>query len=186
MSDLTIAVSACLLGTPCRYNGTAKPCAVVQRLRELPGITVVPICPEVSGGLSIPHPPSEITQGAPRWHVINAEGTDVTEAFVHGAQKTLERVRNTGCNLAVLKAKSPSCGHGLVYDGSFTDTLVPGDGVAARMLLDADVKVIDEAQLEELWDAHGSEGIVGALKAMATQKGTGACGPLAVKAHCSG
>lgn len=170
MHSLPIAISACLLGNPCRYDGRAKPCSAVQALRQVPGLRVVPICPEVAGGLSIPHPASEIISGAPAWRVISAEGTDVTGAFVRGAQKTLERARSTECRLAVLKAKSPSCGHGLVYDGGFTGTLVPGDGVAACMLLDAGLPVINEAQLEELWNTHGCEGIVAALEAVAKQQ----------------
>ena len=170
MTDLAIAISACLLGTPCRYDGRAKPCAAVQELRQVPGLRLVPICPEVAGGLSTPHPASEIAQGAPHWRVVSSTGTDVTDAFMRGAEKTRERVRGTGCCLAVLKAKSPSCGHGLVYDGSFTGALVPGDGVATRMLLDAGVPVINEGQLEELWNAHGREGIVQALEGIAKRR----------------
>lgn len=148
--SLTIAVSACLLGTACRFDGQAKPCEAALRLAELPGVTVVPICPEEAGGLPTPRTASEIVGAGEGRRVIDRAGTDRTPAFELGAQKTLELVGSSGCALAMLKAKSPSCGIGRIYDGSFTGALVPGNGIAAQLLIDHGITVIDERELGEL------------------------------------
>lgn len=141
---MNIAVSACLLGVPCRFDGEARPCAAVQRLRASGEHTVVPICPESGAGLPIPRSPNEVVAGAAELRVIDADGADNTAAFVQGAQRAL----GAGCTHAILKAKSPSCGSGRIYDGTFTGTLVDGWGVAARMFRDASIKVIDEVTFE--------------------------------------
>lgn len=145
---MKIAVSACMLGRPCRYDGRAKPCAQVIALADRHEL--VAVCPEAAGGLAIPHPPSEIVAGAEGLRVVDAQGADNTAAFVRGAKRTLARVLDAGCDAAVLKAKSPSCGVRGVYDGSFSGTLVEGMGVAARALHEAGVPVFDEGQLDEL------------------------------------
>ena len=142
---MKIAVSACLLGEPCRFDGAAKPCAQVIELGKRHEL--VPVCPECAGGLPTPRPASEIDAATPALRVVNAAGEDVTAAFMSGARRTLELVRAEGCEMAVLKAKSPSCGSGLVYDGTFTHTLVPGWGVAARLLADAGIPVVDETHI---------------------------------------
>ena len=121
-------VSACLAGESCRYDGASN-------LRpEIAGLVAaglaVTVCPEVLGGLPTPRIPSEIRCGS----VINAEGDDVTHAFVQGAEEALRIARKYGCTTAILKARSPSCGCGYVYDGSFTRTLAQGDGIFAAML----------------------------------------------------
>lgn len=154
---LTIAISACLLGIPCRYDGRAKPREAALRLAELPGVAVVPVCPEQAGGLPTPRTPGEIVRTATGRRVVDREGVDRTEAFELGAQKTLELALSSGCKLAVLKAKSPSCGTGLVYDGSFTGAMATGNGIAAQLLLDNGIPVIDEQQLEALWKAAESD-----------------------------
>ena len=146
---MKVAVSACLLGRACRYDGASKPCAAALRLLETPGVEVVPVCPEVAGGLPTPRPASEIVAREPELLLRNAAGEDVTAAFVHGARETLRLVQQEGCELAVLKAKSPSCGKGLVYDGTFSGVLVPGDGVAAELLAAHSVRVVDERELED-------------------------------------
>lgn len=152
---MRIAVSACLLGEACRYDGRSKPCARVQELVAL-GHELVPICPEVAGGLSTPRTPCEIVQapwmesGKARaanersWTILDASGADRTAAYARGAQAELARAKEAGCELAILKAKSPSCGSGEVYDGTFSDTLVPGWGIAAAAFRDAGITVIDE------------------------------------------
>lgn len=150
-----IAVSACLLGETCRYDGRSKPCARVQELVAL-GHELVPICPEVTGGLPTPRTPCEIVR-APRmkgkkahtanersWTILDASGADRTAAYARGAQAELARAKEAGCKLAILKAKSPSCGSGEVYDGTFSGTLVPGWGIAAAAFRDAGITVIDE------------------------------------------
>lgn len=144
---MKIAVSACLMGVPCRFDGKSKPCGDVLALRA--GHELVEVCPEVEGGLPVPHPPCEIVAGEPSLRVVDAEGADRTGAFLEGARKTLETVKREGCELAILKAKSPSCGTGLVYDGTFTGTLVPGFGVAAGLLRAEGFRVLDETQLRE-------------------------------------
>ena len=143
---MNIAVSACLLGTRCRYDGGSKPCEAVIALRERH--TLVPVCPEAMAGLPIPHPANEIMSISPLC-VRDSEGADNTEAFVAGARRALARAQEKGCELAILKAKSPSCGIGRVYDGTFTGTLTPGDGVAARMFIDAGIPAVDEAHIPD-------------------------------------
>ncbi len=169
---LTIAASACLLGTPCRYDGRSKPCGAALLLRDLPDITVVPICPEVAGGLPTPRTANEIVGSGPDRRVMDAQGADRTSAFELGAQNTLELMRSTGCVAAVLKAKSPSCGIGRIYDGSFSGQLVDGNGVAAELLLAAGIPVMDEGQLESLEERQGTAHIVRALGEWAGQRAT--------------
>ena len=152
---MRIAVSACLLGETCRYDGRSKPCARVQELAA-DGHEIVPICPEVAGGLPTPRTPCEIVQapwmesGKARaanersWTILDASGADRTAAYARGAQAELARAKEAGCELAILKAKSPSCGSREVYDGTFSDTLVPGWGIAAATFRDAGITVIDE------------------------------------------
>lgn len=143
---MKIAVSACLLGTRCRYDGGSKPCERVLALRG--NHELVSVCPEVMAGLPIPHAANEIVCAEPL-RVCDSAGADNTEAFVRGARRALARAQEAGCELAILKAKSPSCGTGRVYDGSFTGTLIQGDGVAARMFLDAGIPVVDEEHVPE-------------------------------------
>lgn len=149
---MPIAVSACLLGELCRYDGQARPCEAVMKLRDA-GRELVPVCPEVLGGLPVPRVPCEIATGERAVRVLSSDGCDATDAFLEGAAKALEQVQKAGCKLAVLKAKSPSCGNGLVYDGAFTGVLVPGYGLAARVMREAGVRVVDEVQLQTCLDA---------------------------------
>lgn len=150
---MKVAVSACLLGVKCRYDGKAKPSSAVETWLRDQGCEAVRICPEVAGGLPIPHPPHEIASGhaatAPEEaQVIDCNGVDHTAAFVKGARKTLARIRREGCEAVILKSKSPSCGLSLVYDGTFTDTLVPGDGMLARLLCEAGIPCCTEKDIE--------------------------------------
>ena len=138
---MRLAVSACLLGEPCRYDGSAAPSAAVAALGERHGL--VPVCPERAGGLPVPRPPAEIVSADPV-RVADAEGHDLTDAFVAGARACLDEALAAGCAGAVLKARSPSCGSGRVYDGTFSGALVPGWGVAAALFRDAGLTVADE------------------------------------------
>lgn len=131
-------VSACLAGRPCRYDGTACPVPELKRLAAA-GLAV-PVCPEELGGLPTPRPPAEIRQS----RVINAAGEDVTTQFERGAEAVLELARRHNVGLAILKARSPSCGVGPVYDGAFSRTLTPGAGVAAGKLRRNGIKVCSE------------------------------------------
>ncbi len=136
-----ILVSACLLGEPCRYDGTAQPCDGVMRLADT--YELVAVCPEQLGGLPTPRTPSEI-QGDGR--VVDAAGVDRTAAFEEGAREALRIAREHGCTRAILKANSPSCGVGRVYDGTFTGTLIPGMGKTASLLAEAGIDVASETE----------------------------------------
>lgn len=140
---IRILVSACLLGENCKYNGGNNYCEDIELLRE--HFDLVPVCPECFGGLEIPRLPSEISGD----RVIAKDGRDVTDAFVTGAEHTLYVAQELNCPFAVLKERSPSCGCGRVYDGSFSSTLVDGNGVAAQLLLDNDIQVFGESQIKK-------------------------------------
>ena len=153
---MKVAVSACLLGTPCRYDGRSKPSAAVREYLERCGCEAVPLCPEVMGGLSIPHPPHEVRccDGARR--VVDRDGRDHTDAFEAGARAACRRACEAGCTHAILKAKSPSCGVGEVYDGTFSGTLVPGGGLAAAALRDAGLVLATERDFDGGADPFGA------------------------------
>ncbi|WP_068825244.1 DUF523 domain-containing protein [Pseudomonas sp. BMS12] len=149
-----LLVSRCLLGHRVRYDGGAHgPFDLLQRWQDEGRI--VPLCPEVAGGLPTPRPPAEIPggQGAQVLDgsrpVLTDSGDDVTTAFVAGAEIALQLVQQHGLRVAVLKARSPSCGNSHNYDGSFSGTLVAGEGVTAALLRRAGVKVFNETQLSE-------------------------------------
>ena len=138
-SDLpAILVSRCLLGDACRYAGDGCPHSAVIALGER--YRLIGICPEEDGGLPTPRPPAEIREG----RVITAEGGDVTEEFKKGAALAVRKAKEAGATVAVLKARSPSCGRGAVYDGTFTHTLIKGNGVTAEALLGAGLAVYTE------------------------------------------
>ena len=139
-----ILVSACLLGVPCRYDGASKPVPAVLALRER--YEFIPVCPEVLGGLPTPRTPSEIVGT----RVLMRDGADVTENYRRGAQEALRIAIENGCTSAILKEKSPSCGSGLIYDGSFTKTLTEGDGIAAALLKAHGIRVIGESAVGEI------------------------------------
>ena len=144
MGVMDIVVSACLLGVPCRFDGQARPRGAVERLVARPGIRAVRICPESAGRLSRPRPPAE---RQPDGTVRDRDGRDVSEAFAAGARKCADRVQACAARLAILKAKSPSCGSGRIYDGTFTGRLVPGWGVAAELLRKEGITVVDEEKV---------------------------------------
>ena len=128
-------VSACLAGFPCRYDGKARPCAQVVELVRAG--KAIPVCPEQLGGLSTPRTSCEIWDG----RVVDAEGYDRTEAFRRGARAVLRIAQTYGATEALLQSRSPSCGSGRIYDGSFTKTLTAGDGVTARLLKENGIQV---------------------------------------------
>ena len=134
-------ISMCLAGIPCRYDGEEKLVPEIKALLERN--EAIAVCPEVLGGLPTPRIPSEIQ---PDGRVLNRQGGDVTEQFVRGAEQAMTICRTHGCTGAILKARSPSCGKGCIYDGSFTGTLVPGNGVFAKKLLDAGILVMTEEE----------------------------------------
>ena len=140
---MRVAISACLLGAPVRYDGGSKPAAEVQRLAER--VDVVRVCPETASGLPVPRPPAEQVGG----RVLLADGRDVTEEFALGAERCAGLVSRPPVSLAVLKAKSPSCGVGLVYDGTYSGRLVAGQGVFAERLEREGICVVTEETVRE-------------------------------------
>ena len=128
-------VSACLAGFPCRYDGKARPCAQVVELVRAG--KAIPVCPEQLGGLPTPRTSCEIREG----RVVDADGHDRTEAFERGARAVLKIAQTYGATEALLQSRSPSCGSGRIYDGSFTKTLTAGDGVTARLLKENGIQV---------------------------------------------
>jgi len=135
-----IVVSACLAGIRCKWNGKASPCAKVISLVKQG--KAIPVCPEQLGGLQTPRPAAEIRKG----RVVDAKGNDYTAAFAKGAKEGLKIAKMAKCRVAVLRPKSPSCGCGLVYDGTFSGKLKKGDGVFAAMLKRNGIRAVCESE----------------------------------------
>ena len=151
-----ILVSRCLLGEPVRYDGRAKPLShpLLQRWREQ-GL-LVPVCPEVLGGLDAPRPPAEIAGGdgadvlAGRARVLTIDGEDVSAAFIEGAQQARELAEREGCAFALLKENSPSCGTHRIAAGSFDGSRRPGQGITTALLRAAGLRVFSEGEVDAL------------------------------------
>lgn len=151
-----ILISACLMGELCRYDGKQKKLDHhLIRKWETQG-RLVPFCPEVAGGLKIPRPPAQIINGdgldvlENKARVQTSSGEDVTQAFVTGALVALELTRTHGIKIAILKAKSPSCGSDYIYDGTFENRLVPGIGVTTAVFRGNGVDVFSELEIQEV------------------------------------
>ncbi len=142
-----VLVSACLLGVGCRYDGAEKAHEAVVRLLQNPDITLIPVCPEQAGGLATPRKPAE-RRGD---RVMTCDGRDVTADYQKGAEIALQLAQLYGCHTAILKERSPSCGCGAVYDGSFSRTLIEGDGVVAELLKRHGIQVIGESQADSMF-----------------------------------
>ncbi len=146
-----IIVSACLAGINCRYDGGSNRNTKVADM--VAKGEAIPVCPEQLGGCPTPRQPCEIVGGTGadvldgRAKVANSEGRDVTCKLVKGAYETLRIATLTGAKTAVLKARSPSCGCGSIYDGTFSRRIVGGNGVTAELLLRNGIKVISETEL---------------------------------------
>jgi len=139
---MKVLVSACLLGVACRHDGQSKFCPAVTA--QLTDHQLIPVCPEQLGGLPTPRPACEWQEG----RITDRHGEDRTAAFARGAQEALRLYHLLGCEAAILKARSPSCGKGMIYDGSFSGSLVPGNGMLARMMLDEGIPVYTEDEVE--------------------------------------
>ncbi len=135
---MRILVSACLLGLCCRYDGQSKRSDRVLALMEKHEL--IPVCPEQLGGLPTPRSPAEIRNG----RVINSLGQDVTAQYEKGAAEALRLYDLLRCDCALLKARSPSCGAEQVYDGTFSGTLISGQGIAAKLLSQHHITVLSE------------------------------------------
>lgn len=133
--------SACLLGVKCRYDGKEKPNKKVIALAKKE--ILIPLCPEQLGGLSTPREPAEKRGN----YVLTKSGKDVTKNFKKGAKEVLKLAKLLKINEAILKQKSPSCGSGKIYDGTFSGHLIKGDGITAALLKKNKIKVITEEDL---------------------------------------
>jgi uncharacterized protein YbbK (DUF523 family) len=171
-----ILVSSCLLGRPVRYDGRAKTSDSTLLAQWQAEGRLITVCPELSGGLSVPRPPAEISQhpadpgqttandpggtvlGRTRANnpgrtvfgrvtVLTVDGADVTASFERGAEVALETARRYGIRMAILKEGSPSCGSNRIYDGTFTGTSVPGSGITAALLTSHGIRVFSEAEI---------------------------------------
>ena len=141
---MRLLVSACLMGLRTRYDGQHS---LSQGVLALSGRHVlVPVCPEQLGGLPTPRPPCEIIRG----RVMNLVGRDCTEAFVKGAEQAMAVFRLCGCQAAVLKQNSHSCGKSFIHDGGFAGRLIPGRGILAARLIERGVPVYGEDELHLL------------------------------------
>ena len=139
---MKVAVSSCLLGINCKYSGGNNYHDELNRWLKDHEITAV--CPEVLGGLPVPRVSCEIRNEK----VKTKSGDDKTKEYRRGAEKALAQVRENGCELVILQARSPSCGVCHIYDGTFSKTLTEGDGIFAALLKKAGIPVISESQIE--------------------------------------
>lgn len=139
-------VSACLLGINCKYNGgNNKNKKVIEFLKNKKFIMV---CPEELAGLGTPRIPCELIQKENGdIEIINKEGKNLTKKFLNGANEVLKIAKSNNVKKAILKAKSPSCGNGLIYDGSFTSTLIVGDGITTKLLKENNIEVFTEDEI---------------------------------------
>jgi len=149
-----IVVSACLLGFKCRWDGESRPCEKLIDLYKKGEI--LPICPEELGGLSTPRIPSEVKCGDGSGvvkgvnFVFDKNGKDVTKNFLIGAEKAVELAKKFGATGFLGKSKSPSCGSGCTYDGTFTGKLIKGDGVAVAFFKKNKFNILTENDIEKL------------------------------------
>lgn len=142
-----VLISACLLGVACRYDGRSKPQekSLLDALKSR--FHLIPVCPEIMGGLPTPRIASEVT---PERRVRRADGADVTAEYERGAGEVLRLARLFDCELAILKARSPACGSGAIYDGSFTGQTVEADGIAAALLKQNGIRVLTEEEISAI------------------------------------
>lgn len=142
--NMNILISACLLGVNCRYDGKSKFIEKVDSLKDKHNL--IPVCPEIFGGLPTPREPAEIIGD----RVLTKKGKDVTENYKRGAEEVLKLAKFFDCKLAILKERSPSCGYGKIYDGTFSGRLKDGNGVTAKLLIENGIKVIGESEIMDL------------------------------------
>ena len=139
-----LLISACLLGVRCRYDGKSVGHVDISALSKK--YNLIPICPEIYGGLETPRTPSERIGDL----VMMKDGTDVTENYLRGAEETFRLAELFSCKKALLKERSPSCGKGMIYDGSFSGVLTKGDGVTVEYLKSHGIEVFGESEIDKL------------------------------------
>ncbi len=143
MEKENILISECLLGIKCRMDGQSKPLPDETIAELMEKYYLIPVCPEILGGLPTPRDPSEIRNG----RVISNAGKDVTAEFERGAEEVLKLAQLYKVKKAIFKEKSPSCGSGRIYDGTFQKIIVSGDGVTAKLLKENGIEILGENQL---------------------------------------
>jgi len=146
-----VLVSACLLGKNCRFNGGDSHSPDLEDL----DVDFIPVCPEEAGNLGTPRPAAEMQKGAEsilngNGSVVDNNGNDVTEKFIQGAEESLKTGINSGAEYAILKSRSPSCGVGKIYDGSFTNSLSDGDGIFAHLCRQKGIHCISSDELDKI------------------------------------
>jgi uncharacterized protein YbbK (DUF523 family) len=152
MSEQPVVLSACVAGVACTHEAEAK--TRDWALRLMAEGRAVTVCPEVAGGLPVPRPAAEIIGGDGhdvldgRARVVDEHGVDVTEQYLRGAQAALAAARRAGATRAILKARSPSCGSGRIFDGTFTGGTAAGDGVTAALLTRSGIEVLTDEQVD--------------------------------------
>ncbi len=139
-----ILVSACLLGINCKYNGGNNYCEKLQLISDR--YNFIPICPETFGGLESPRAPAEIVGDK----VFLKTGEDVTKQFKVGAEMSLSKAKEHNCKLAILKERSPSCAPNCIYNGCFDGTVIKGQGIAAKLLLENGIRLYSEEDIDKL------------------------------------
>ena len=139
-----VLISACLLGVSCRYDGLSKPLDERILLDLKSRYHLIPICPEIFGGLPTPRIPAEIRNDR---RVFRHDGAEVTAEYHKGAQEALRLAKLFDCKTAILKERSPSCGSGEIYDGTFTGTKIFADGITAELLKANGIRILGESRL---------------------------------------
>ena len=141
---MNILISGCLLGLKCRYDAKEKKLPEIEKLIEI--YNLIPVCPEQLGGLPTPRIPAERVNNK----VVNQAGVDVTKEYQLGAEEALKIAKLYNCEKAILKEKSPSCGCGKIYDGTFSKNLIVGNGVTADLLLKNGIEIFGESEIDKL------------------------------------
>ena len=140
-----LLISSCFLGRNVKYNGSNNKLDYIDKLKQK--YNLIPVCPEVLGGLKIPRDPSEIFNGK----VISNKGKDVTDNFILGAKKTLEIAIKYNCKKALLKESSPSCGVNMIYDGTFSKNKINGVGITSKLLKENGILLYTENDIKKLF-----------------------------------
>ena len=141
---MNILISGCLLGLKCRYDAKEKKLPEIEKLIEI--YNLIPVCPEQLGGLPTPRVPAERVNNK----VVNQAGVDVTKEYQLGAEEALKVAKLYNCKKAILKEKSPSCGCGKIYDGTFSKNLIVGNGITADLLLKNGIEIFGESEIDKL------------------------------------
>lgn len=137
-------VSACLAGEKCRYDGNSNSDIRIKAMVE--NGTAIPVCPELLGGLPVPRVRCELRVSSGSREIIGEDGNNYTAAFTRGAILSLEIAEKNGITRAILKSKSPSCGCGFIYDGTFSGKLIKGNGITADLFIKSGIKVFTELE----------------------------------------